>query len=138
MRIYLAGPMRGKPNFNAPIFRKAAASLRSRGHDVFSPVESTESIYGLFVCEDADGDEALAGIDGRVVYAADLNWLCRNAEAVALLPGWERSLGARAERAAAEALGLEICELEKGIGDDYWLLRPRRLRQDDRGAKTRD
>lgn len=47
----------------------------------------------------------------RVALGVDLGWICAEADAVALLPGWERSKGATAERAAAVALGLEIIEL---------------------------
>ena len=39
MRLYLAGPMSGKPQMNFPAFEKAAKSLRRRGHDVVSPAE---------------------------------------------------------------------------------------------------
>jgi len=112
MKIYLAGKMRGVPNLNREAFRYWAAILRGEGHEVFSPAEHTERIYGDAVYRDnPTGDEAAAGIDGRVVFAADLEWICRHAEAVALMPEWETSLGAQAERAAAIALGLKVIDL---------------------------
>lgn len=112
MKIYLAGPMRGLPNFNHHAFRVGAIALRAAGHEVFSPVESSEAMYGPDIyTTNPEGDEAIAGIDGRKVFAADLAYICEHAEAVALLPGWERSKGATAEHATAVALGLEVMVL---------------------------
>jgi hypothetical protein len=37
-----------------------------------------------------------------------LAWICKEADAVYLLKGWEKSKGALAEKATAEALGLEV------------------------------
>ncbi len=109
MKIYLAGPMRTLPFFNRQAFIDAAALLRAEGHTVFSPVESTEAMYGPTIYTDnIEGDEPKAGIDGRKVFGADLAWICAEAEAVALLPGWEKSKGATAEQATALALGLEV------------------------------
>jgi nucleoside 2-deoxyribosyltransferase len=109
MRIYLAGPMRGLPNLNREAFDYWAAKLRADGHEVFSPAENNEKIYGAHIYRDnPEGDEGKAGIDGRVVFEHDLVWICRHADAVALMPGWENSKGAKAERAVAEALGAAV------------------------------
>ena len=105
-KVYLAGKMRGLPNFNKPMFDMGARFLREKGYFVFSPVEYTESVYGPGVFQDnPTGDESLTPIDGRVVFAADLKFICEQANIVALLPGWETSKGALAEKATAEALG---------------------------------
>ncbi len=115
-RVYLAGRMRGVPEFNFPAFHAGAATLRARGYEVFNPAEHDAAQYGEgFEKENDTGDETLAwrqcGFSLRRVLASDLAWICAEADAVALLPGWEQSLGASAERATAVALGLEIIEL---------------------------
>ncbi len=98
MKVYLSGPMRGLPGFNFSAFDYAATKLRAEGYEVFSPAE-----------HDAKGD----GI--RDWMLVDTAWICQHAEAVALLPGWEHSLGARAERALGEAIGATIIIL----GEEY-------------------
>lgn len=115
MKIYLAGPMRGIPEFNAPAFHAAAAKLRADGHEVFSPAEQSIKLFGDAVRKAAAGDEGAMGGDaetiGRTVFHLDLTYICLQAEAVALLPNWRNSKGATAEHATALALGLSVMEL---------------------------
>lgn len=110
MRIYLAGPMRGYPNFNFPAFDYAAAKLRQQGHEVFSPAERDRSVHGTKLEDNATGSEIEAasnvGFSLREALGADMAYISSTAEAVALLPGWEKSSGANAELALAKALGL--------------------------------
>ena len=112
-RIYVAGPMRGIPEFNFPMFRAAAISLRADGHEVFSPAEADNEIHGTNIgLGNENGDEAQAekehGFSLRDALGRDTAWICANATAIYLLPDWEWSKGARAELALAEALGLEV------------------------------
>lgn len=115
MKVYLAGPMRGYPEFNAPAFHAAASKLRAGGHEVFSPAEESVKIFGDAVRKNANGDEGQMGGDemtiSRTVFHLDLTYICLRADAVALLPSWQKSRGATAEHAAAVALGLKIIEL---------------------------
>lgn len=115
MKIYLAGPMRGIPKFNYPAFHSASKKLREDGHDVFSPAERDLERDGKdWGSEHGDGDLAAAQANGfclRTALGDDLAWICSEAEAVALLPGWEKSKGASAEKATAEALGLKVMYL---------------------------
>jgi hypothetical protein len=113
MKIYVAGPMRGIPEFNFPAFHAASDKLRAEGHFVFSPAEKDNERHGTDIskgnangCEEAAAKEH--GFNLREALGVDLGWICAEAEAIALLPGWENSKGAKAEKAAAEALGLEI------------------------------
>lgn len=112
MKIYLAGPMRGIPKFNFPAFTHAANRLRNKGFEVFSPAEKGAEAD---LKDDPTLQESLRF--RRSVFALDMDWIAKNADAVALLPGWEQSAGARAERALAEAIGLSIIIL----GTEYIL-----------------
>ena len=116
MKVYLAGPMRGRPFFNFPAFFAAAAKLRADGHEVFNPAEYDNEKAGTDIStgnESGDEDMAAArfGYDRRKSLEADLAWICREADAIALLPGWGESLGALAEYWAARACDLEIITL---------------------------
>lgn len=114
MNIYLAGPMRGIPEFNYPAFAYAAARLREGGHTVFSPAEKDlERDAGLSV-EGTRGDLAELEVQGfniRDAIMDDLTYIAREADAIALLPGWEGSKGVRVELALAKFLELEVIDL---------------------------
>lgn len=116
MKLYLAGPMRGYPEFNFPAFHAAAEKLRAQGHEVFSPAERDIERHGTDISKgNTTGSlEQVSkehGFSLRVALGEDLEWICKHAEGVALLPGWKDSKGARAEKATATALGLTIIEL---------------------------
>ena len=117
MKIYLAGPMRGIPHFNFPAFDYAAAKLRTDGHNVFSPAERDRGIHGTKLEDNVMGDEKLAeksvGFSLREALAADTTFIALDADAIALLPGWEKSSGANAELALAKALGHTVIILGK-------------------------
>ena len=110
MKIYLAGPMRGIPKFNFPAFEFAANILRNEGHEVFSPAEKGEEVE-LKATPEVQNHILFR----RKVFKLDTEWICQHAEAVALLPGWDKSPGARAERALAEAIGINVIIL----GSEY-------------------
>lgn len=105
MKVYIAGPMRGIPDFNFPAFTWAAATLREGGgHEVISPAE--HDLENGFNPMGMAGHEDLDGIfDLRAALAWDLQQVA-TCDGVFLLPGWEKSSGARAELACAAALGL--------------------------------
>lgn len=119
MKIYLAGPMRGLPRFNFPAFDFAALALRSEGHEVFSPAERDRTVHGDQLEQNPTGCEKMAttvvGFSLREALGADVAWISAHADAIALLPGWEKSSGANAEFALAQALGLTTIIL----GKDY-------------------
>jgi Domain of unknown function (DUF4406) len=115
MNVYLAGPMRGYPEFNYPAFRAAAALLRADGHSVFSPAErDIERHNGEDISVGTLGDLAeieAKGFNIRDAIFDDLSYIIRHADAIALLPGWETSKGVACELATAEFLDLKVIEL---------------------------
>ncbi len=98
MRIYIAGPMTGHPDFNYATFRNAAARLREAGHDVVNPAELHGNDF------DRPFDYYL-----RRDLAALLT-----CEAIALLPDWPASRGATLERRVALGLDMPIFEYVAG------------------------
>jgi hypothetical protein len=107
--IYIAGPMRGYPKFNFPAFRNAAADLRQLGYDVLSPHELDEEI-GL--TEDTPTDK----VTKQTVFQClrrDMEAISR-CDAIALLPGWEKSSGANLELAVAERIGCKVYIYDAG------------------------
>jgi hypothetical protein len=108
--------MRGYAGFNFPAFHAATLRLRADGHTVFNPAEQDEALHGVGChADNLTGDLNIAtittGFNLRVALGLDLTWICEHADAVYLLPGWETSKGATAERAVALALGLFVVEL---------------------------
>jgi len=112
VKLYVAGPMRGFPEFNFPAFHAAAKKLREEGHTVFSPAEKDEEVHGKeFSKQFKTGsleDVTALGFSLRRALGDDLEWICKEADGVYLLKGWEKSKGANAEKATAEALGLVV------------------------------
>jgi hypothetical protein len=98
-RAYLAGPMRGYPEFNFPAFHKAAAELRDWGWDVWSPAEN--DLDNGF---DPEKDEAKSL---REYMTVDLPEVCK-ADTVFCLPGWQESEGATLEVHVAHACGIRV------------------------------
>jgi len=107
--VYIAGGMRGIPYGNFPAFEVAAETLRKAGYSVFSPAENDMKTQGNPY--DSEGNCVDETFDVRKALADDCEYICLHADAICMLPGWENSKGAKAEKALAEALGLEVMYL---------------------------
>lgn len=110
--VYIAGPMRGYPQFNFPAFDKAAALGRSLGWTVISPAEMDRDA-GIDEKENDTPDFHPSKI--RVFMRRDAKVLidvlkAEDGDAIALLPNWHKSMGARAELALATWGGLMIVD----------------------------
>lgn len=103
-RLYLAGPMRGKPDYNFPAFHAATRRLREWGFEVWSPAENDVTQDGF----DPTKDKAR---EMSHYMKRDLPEVC-HADAVAVLPGWEHSEGARLEVHVCRAIGHPVIDAE--------------------------
>ena len=99
--VYVAGPMSGLPQFNFPAFDLATASLRAQGYEVISPAELDDPETRAAALASPDGSAASYGANGKDTWAdylaRDVKIIGDHAVAIALLPGWERSKGAKLE-----------------------------------------
>lgn len=91
MKVYIAGPMTGLPQFNRPAFHQAALNLSFEHHVPLNPAILPDGL--------TEADYMAVGIT-----------MLQRADAIFLLTGWQFSAGARAEHALALKLGLEIIE----------------------------
>ena len=107
--VYIAGPMRGIPYYNFPAFDAAADELRGVGYIVLSPADlDREGGFDAMDCPpDTDWDAIPDGFDFEACVARDIEGV-KCADAIYLLPGWERSTGARAEKMIAKWLGRAV------------------------------
>ena len=103
MRVYIAGPMRGLPEYNYPTFDAAEKRLEEQGHSVINPANIGRAHFGNR--KDLSEDE----ID--FLMAEELSLLVE-CEAIYLLKGWHKSKGARKELYHAIGNGLDVI-LEK-------------------------
>lgn len=102
--IYIAGPMKGHPNFNREAFNAAAKRLADAGWQPINPVD----IERIYPCEengkvDDDRLRRLMGIEREFTF---------HSQAVYLLDGWETSSGARTELSSFIALDRDNIFLE--------------------------
>ncbi len=122
MKVYIAGPMKGKPEFNFPLFNAVAYEFRSQGHEVFNPAENDKCSQGMEPDKLVPSGcvkelEAKHGFSRRRALGEDLHWIALNADAIVMLPDWEHSTGAYAEWALAKALGLKFYYWDTGLND---------------------
>ncbi len=87
IECYIAGPMRGVPDYNYPAFNSAASLLRGAGWMVNNPAENDNDVLDEIVRLEKD-DNPL-----KVYMRKDLQDVLRS-QLVVVLPGWEHSKGA--------------------------------------------
>ena len=114
LRIYIAGPMTGHKDFNYPAFFEAEQRVRRFKHIPLNPARH--------------GDPTKH--DRPYYLRRDLQMLAE-ADAIAVLPGWDESAGACMEVGIARQLRLPIFDLDLGgftaveaidrVGAERWI-----------------
>lgn len=102
MKIYIAGPMSGIPEWNFPAFARAAAALREAGYTVVSPHEMHKS------SDDQSTQQPWAELMKSALRAM------LTCDSIYLLHGWTNSKGARIEWRLAQDLGFNILYQPQG------------------------
>ena len=90
MRIYIAGPVTGRPDLNRDAFEEARLALEAAGYEAVVPLD--------LVPADAEWGYAM-----RQCIASMMT-----CDGVARLPDWRSSRGARVETELARGIGMEV------------------------------
>lgn len=112
---YISGPMTGKPNFNREAFEEARDHLVSLG--VAALVPGDGEIY-----TESETKNLAADLDKRHWYMRKDFAMLSTVEAIVMLPGWQKSQGAKAELLVAQEMGLQVWRYhteEKAPGMGY-------------------
>jgi|SRR5579875_4104730 len=96
MKVYISGPMSGLPDYNYPAFFRAAEVIHELGDEPINPAEGVPDLHQPWVW-----------------YMRRALRMLLDADAVAMLPGWEASKGARLEYVIAQQLGMPVIELDE-------------------------
>ena len=114
-RVYIAGPMRGYPELNFPMFFKYEEVWKDKGWVVVNPAQmDLDDGYNPY----EDKDIEVNGISFTEAMARDLPAVA-SCHAIALLPGWEASVGANTELKHALSLGRDVYDAVSGCVVDY-------------------
>lgn len=107
-KIYIAGPMRGLPYYNFQDFDICKRHIEVRGHHAVSPadLDRAAGFDAMTLPDDHDWYSIPDGFDFAACVRRDLEAI-QTCEAYVLLDDWEKSVGARAEKAVADFLGLK-------------------------------
>jgi hypothetical protein len=100
------------PQFNFPAFDAMAASLRADGHEVISPAELDDPVDRAAALASPDGSILSYGKGVKKTWgqflARDVRLIADDGiEGIVVLPGWEKSRGARLET----FVGAALCDL---------------------------
>ena len=108
-RLYISGPVTGKPGDNRKAFEEARRELR---HEYIVDIPHD--------CVDAGAmhEEAMTTLIHQLTskrYSYYQEKRVNLYDGVALLPGWEQSEGAKLEKAVAEACGIKVKTVDEWL-----------------------
>lgn len=108
MKVYVSGAISGLPlDESRARFKSVCDLLAADGHDTLNPFDVPPRLN----CHCATDAEDRAGVGGQHEWAcylrADIVAML-DCDAICMLPGWERSHGARLELTVASAVGLRV------------------------------
>ncbi|MCW2902433.1 MAG: 50, gp50 [Streptosporangiaceae bacterium] len=95
MKLYIAGPMSGFPDYNYPAFERAEGLLQSKGYQTLNPANNP-------ACD--TWDDYMRAAIAQVIQA----------DGIAVLPAWQMSAGAALEVHIAHALRVPVHSV------DHW------------------
>lgn len=96
MRLFISGPMTGIEGYNKDAFDLAEKILSDRGHTVLNPANHIPKHEPESISHDG--------------YVRICKAMINECEAVVMLPGWEKSKGAREENEYAMAKCKVVCQ----------------------------
>lgn len=110
-KVYIAGPMSGKPDWNFPAFFEAERQLLGMGYEVINPAHNdgptVEEALKSAGSTDSPNHTWAYYMKRDLPHVLSVDALC-------LLPGWQDSRGAKLEVHVAKAIGLPIYILRDG------------------------
>lgn len=107
---YVAGPMRGCEKFNFPAFDACRDKLLAQGYNVISPADIDR------YCNPVADDPSKVNVSDQTLFVLRDFWSLyflrktSSDNAIALLPEWEKSVGAAGEFFMSRWLGLKILD----------------------------
>ena len=124
-RVYIAGPMTGKEQFNFAAFDEAKRVIEWAGIVAVSPADMDRA-RGFDALKIGDGpvswDDPVWALNIMGITQRELMGECCRAvlecDAIYLLPGWEKSKGAQMEYAVAMAAGLDVASEPRDVLDE--------------------
>ena len=111
MRVFIAGPMRGRPQYNFPAFYAAEETIAAAGHAVVNPARMDDE--DGFDRDYEYGDDEMAEMIRS--FASRNAAKLAQCDAIALLPDWDESEGAKLDLAFAQYLGLKVIWASTGM-----------------------